>query len=341
MNGDFKDQFLSQAPKCRVLVIGDVMLDRYVNGEVTRVSPEDPTCLVLSHEPPVERKLGGAANVAGNIAALGATADLIGLGGDRKFRDQFRATVKTATLGFVGDLRYNLTDSTPRRFTVKTRYCAHGKQLLRVDDEEIRVPSAEETEELQHIYQHQVEQQVESMPDIAILSDYGKGVLLSSGLWSSSSTARKQTGFLGWLVARLAKDKIPYVVDPKRDDVGEYGPALAICPNLTEWHNICHAGHKALATHVVVTEGEAGCTLMPWKDGKRLHDEASRRFPVELAEMGDPTGAGDSFVATLALALACKLSIDDACKVANAAARHVVMHRGTVAVSLEDLGKDL
>lgn len=317
---------LSKAPKCRVLVVGDVMLDRYVSGDVTRVSPEDPTCLVLDHEPPVERRLGGAANVACNVVALGASVDMIGLGGDRKFRDQFRATIKAETANYPDKLRYDLTGGS-RRFTVKTRYCAHGKQLLRVDYEEKRAPSTVELEELKQLYRDIAEQPAEPAPDIAILSDYGKGTLLGD--------------FLPWLIDRLQRDSIKYVVDPKRVDVEAYGSALAICPNKQEWAQICHAGHTAKSTHVVVTEGEHGCTLMPWRDGRRLSDACISEFPVKPAEISDPTGAGDTFIAALALTLACGQQIDTACAVANAAARLAVMHEGTTAVTLEELEGDI
>jgi len=302
------------------------MLDRYVNGDVTRVSPEDPTCLVLDHEPPVERKLGGAANVACNVAAMGATVDLIGLGGDRKFRDQFKAAIKAETVNYPGKLRYYLTEGS-RRFTVKTRYCAHGKQLLRVDYEDKRAPSIDELRELQMFYNYLMELTTEPALDIAILSDYGKGTLLGD--------------FLPWLIGMLQRDSIRYVVDPKRVDVEAYGPALAICPNKREWEQICHTGHNAKSTHVVVTEGSRGCTLMPWRDGCRLSGASTHNFPVDLTEMSDPTGAGDTFIAALALTLACGQQIDTACQVANAAARRSVMHKGTTAIPLEEFKGDI
>lgn len=335
MSVEHGDKFLERVADRHVLVIGDVMLDRYVAGGVTRVSPEDPTCLVLRHEPPVARKLGGAANVACNIAALGASVDLIGLGGDRKFEDQFMATFKVMAEQLPGRMQCHLTSSS-RRFTVKTRYCAHGKQLLRVDYEDRHVPSADEVEQLKQLYQQVIEQTDGPAPNIAILSDYGKGTLLDN---------REAGGpgcLLDWLVGgQLQRDKLDYVVDPKRDDIEIYRQALAICPNQIEWASSCRTGHKPLAIHVVVTRGVRGCVLMPWLNGKRLAQGCCHEFPVEPAEITDSTGAGDTFVAALSLALACGLKIDAACAIANAAARRAVMHRGTMAVLLAELGKDL
>ena len=336
MSIEHGDKFLERVVNRHVLVIGDPMLDRYVDGDVTRVSPEDPTCLVLRHKPPVVRKLGGAANVACNIAALGASVDLVGLGGDRKFKDQFMATFKAMAEQLPGQMRCHLTDGS-RCFPVKTRYCAHGKQLLRVDYEECRVPSADEAAQLKQLYTQVIEQTDGPAPNIAILSDYGKGTLLDGCGFGGASG-----WFLDWLVGgRLFHDKLDYVVDPKRDALEDYQQALAICPNQAEWVSACASGHKPLATHVVVTQGAKGCTLMPWLNGKRLATGCCHDFPVEPAEITDSTGAGDTFVAALSLALACDLKIDTACEIANAAARRTVMHKGTAAVLLEELGKDL
>ena len=257
-------RFLVRAPQQRVLVIGDVMLDRYVNGAVTRISPEDPTCLVLDHEPPIVRRLGGAANVALNVAALGAQATLIGLGGERRYREQFHATIQATSSSLPGSLGYNLTNG-HRKFTVKTRYCANGKQLLRVDYEERRIASDDENQQLRQLYIDAVEQIADPAPSIAILSDYAKGVFVGGA--SVCSGANADNSFLTWLTSRLQLDNIRYVVDPKKTWIEDYGKAMVICPNNHEWAVSLQADHKPLSEHVVVTDGARGCMIMPWRAG--------------------------------------------------------------------------
>jgi D-beta-D-heptose 7-phosphate kinase/D-beta-D-heptose 1-phosphate adenosyltransferase len=280
--------------------------------------------LVLNHEPPVQCKLGGAANVALNAAMLGAQVDLIGMGGEHRYMVQFHAALQRSIRDNPGlQLEYWLACES-RRFTVKTRYCAHGKQLLRVDSESSDLLTGEEVAQLYKIYERVVGQPDRPAPDIAILSDYAKGVLSEDVL---SSKGR----FLRALTIALKRDGIPYVVDPKSPHFSTYGEARVICPNRREYDNAADHGS---AEHVVITEGEAGCTIIPRDEDK------CQSLAVEPVKLCDPTGAGDTFIAALAVRLARGDDVPAACRFANKAARHAVSVTGTAAVRLSDIEEE-
>ena len=124
----------TQLEDTRVLVIGDSMLDRYVDGVVTRLTPEDPTCVVLDMNPPVRMYPGGASNVAANLATMGAKVKLVSLLSDGMYADQFVGALRKQTRGSAGSVELCSIMSQDRRMAVKTRYCHRGRMLLRVDD---------------------------------------------------------------------------------------------------------------------------------------------------------------------------------------------------------------
>lgn len=311
-----------------VLVIGDVMLDRYVYGTVTRVSPEDPTCLVLEHEPPVERRVGGAANVAFNLAALGVKVDLVGLTGSGKQLEQFKSAMQhqLETIGRNADMVTMHLVESDRPFTIKTRYCFKDKQLLRVDHEDCLPQSTSECEQLTEAAENVVCSPATAPPHLTILSDYAKGTL--------------DTPFLN----RLVFDREPnmrgllasneYVVDPKRKKLDDYGYPLAVCPNEHEFRDVRERTEHA--KYVVVTRGMNGCVV--YSDSCRSRFEVPSPGAVEIC---DPTGAGDTFIAALTTALAMKRDIKEACWIANTAARRSVLVQGTTAVSWPDIEEDL
>lgn len=296
-----------------ILVIGDVMLDRYVYGNVTRVSPEDPTCLVLEHQSPVERRVGGAANVALNLAAMGANVTLISLAGNGRYRDQFHGSLKYQ-LAWVGrtedaiDVRLIESD---RSFTVKTRYCFKDKQLLRVDHE-CRHPQTEaECAALVEAVEDIMDDIDKGAPQLTIVSDYAKGTIDAPLL--DELLHKRQ--------CRLKTNA--YIVDPKRADLNDYGYPLVLCPNEHEIRD-----YNTRAHHLVVTCGMNGCVVYSHPGRKRV--EIPSPDPVEIC---DPTGAGDSFIAALTLALAMKKDIKEACWIANIAGRLSVLHQGTHVVT--------
>jgi D-beta-D-heptose 7-phosphate kinase/D-beta-D-heptose 1-phosphate adenosyltransferase len=303
----------------RVLVVGDLMLDRYLVGRVARVSPEAPVPVVrLERE---RTTVGGAGNVAANLAALGLHVTLAGWTGD----DADRASLLQA-LALAG------VDTTPvvvardRSTTTKTRVLANRQQLVRVDHEETDpLPDDDRSRFDDHVLGL-----LEGKYDAVVLSDYAKGVL-------SESLCRA-------LIARAGETETPVLVDPKSLDFSKYAGASAITPNAAELATAAHVDADDLAAVlgsaaklreelglgvVVITRGQHGITVV---DGSGIHHVEAR-----AREVFDVSGAGDTAVAALAAGVAAGLEWLDAAAVANLAAGIAVAHIGTIAVSRAEL----
>jgi rfaE bifunctional protein kinase chain/domain len=306
----------------RVLVLGDVILDRYLWGRATRVSPEAPVLVVdIERE---ELRLGGAANVAHNVRALGAEPILVGaLGEDAAASDLL------ALLASRGVDSASLVRDATRRTTLKTRIIAHHQQVLRADEET--------REALPAAARERVWARVLDALDRAhavLLSDYGKGVITQD--------------LLEDLLPELERRGIPSAVDPREENFFHYRGVTVITPNVAEaseaWgkrlrseEDLAEAGQglrsRLGARAVLVTRGEQGMTLFT-TDGQA-------HFPTRAREVFDVTGAGDTVVATMATALAVGASLPEACVLANHAAGLVVAHLGTVAASAAELTASL
>jgi len=303
----------------RIIVIGDLMLDRFIWGSVSRISPEAPV-------PVVEIKkettcLGGAANVAHNIHSLGGVAIPLGVLGDdfegHRLREEFRA-IGSPVLGLVVDKS--------RPTSVKTRIIAHHQQVCRTDRED-RSPLSVAT--LNRV----AEKFASILPsaDAVIVSDYAKGVI-------SPILLRK--------ILPLARSARKIVcVDPKITDFAVYKPATVITPNTQEAErasgitiakktDLVRAARKILRAskieHLLVTRGE---------EGMALFERGSRPIwiPTVAREVFDVTGAGDTVISALTLGLVAGLSILQAAILANIAAGIVVGKLGTATVSPEEL----
>jgi rfaE bifunctional protein kinase chain/domain len=291
--------------KARVLVVGDVMLDRYWYGDVSRISPEAPVPVVRYRRS--EERLGGAANVARNAAALGARVTLLSVVGQdepgRKIAELLRAEKITARL------HHDRTIAT----TVKLRVIGPPRhQLLRVDFE---------TEPSHEILRSKLADYVRLVTacDAVILSDYGKGGLTHIARMIS-------------LARRLRK---PVLIDPKGDEFARYQGASLITPNLNEFRAVAGAWkneremteraqrlrRKLKVGALLVTRGADGMTL--FESSRRLH------VPAQAREVSDVSGAGDTVIATLAVMLAGGCAMDEAVRVANRAAGVVVGKFGT------------
>ena len=305
-----------------VLTLGDVMLDEYVWGEVQRISPEAPVPVVevqrRTHVP------GGAANAAAGVVALGGRALLGGVVGADPPAEHLRAALEAAGLEAEG-----LVVDAGRPTTTKTRVIAHSQQVVRADAED-RSPLGPEVESgLVEWAAARVDE-----ADAIVLSDYAKGVV-------SEGVARR--------VIELAREHgKPVVVDPKGIDYAKYRGATVITPN-------AHDAGRAANVHVhgyedllevarrlsaacdgaalLVTRGAAGMTLFT-----NAHPVD---IPAEAHAVYDVTGAGDTVVAVLAVALARSLPLEDAVRLANAAAGIVVGKVGTATVTLEELERHL
>jgi D-beta-D-heptose 7-phosphate kinase/D-beta-D-heptose 1-phosphate adenosyltransferase len=301
-----------------VLVVGDAMLDRYVYGEVNRISPEAPVPIFT-----VTREIampGGAGNVVRNLIALGAAAALVSVVGD----DQAGSDL-TGLVGMQEGVEPWLLVQGGRTTTMKTRYIAHGQHLLRADSEEtIELP--------EKLAERVVKIASDAMAatTITVLSDYRKGVL-------SGDMSQLLIGAAKALGRRV-------IVDPKGTDYGHYRGADVVTPNRRELaeatglsvaseSSIVAAAQVLLQRHgfgaVLVTRAQDGMSLVTSDD--------VRHFPAEAREVFDVSGAGDTVVATLAAALAVNIPLADAARLANIAASIVVGKVGTAVARQNDL----
>jgi D-beta-D-heptose 7-phosphate kinase/D-beta-D-heptose 1-phosphate adenosyltransferase len=318
---DFEHR-LSELSRQSVLCVGDVMLDRYVYGEVARVSPEAPAVVLAVQRE--ETAPGGAGNVARNLAGLGVRCALVGvIGGD----DAGRVLAGMLTNSF-GRIDAHLVLDQTRPTTTKARFVSehHSTHLLRTDWEDGReLDSAREREILAHATE------ALSRCGALVLSDYGKGVL---------------TGHvIDALIAAARKAKKPVVVDPKGNDYRIYRGATVITPNRAELSRAVNrevrgadevaAAAAELAERVgvdsiLVTRSEEGMTLVA-SGVEPIHIPA---YPVKVR---DVSGAGDTVVAAMAAMLALGAGLEAAARTANAAAAVVVGKRGTAAVSFAEI----
>jgi D-beta-D-heptose 7-phosphate kinase/D-beta-D-heptose 1-phosphate adenosyltransferase len=301
----------------RVLVVGDVMLDRYLWGRVSRISPEAPVPIVEVSRETV--RLGGAANVADNVRALGGEAVLIGVVGEDRPGEELRAALAERGLGGGA-----LVADPGRRTTQKTRIIAHHQQVVRADQEDATPVGAAVAAAL--------ERRVEAaLPGAGamVISDYGKGVI--------------ERELLVAVLARAEAAGVPVCVDPKESHFDAYGKASVITPNLTEAGNACgrrivneagleEVGFGLLARlgcpAVLITRGEQGMSLF---ERPREHTH----FPTVAQEVYDVTGAGDTVVAAFAMALAAGADPKLAALISNHAAGLVIREVGTAATTVE------
>jgi D-beta-D-heptose 7-phosphate kinase/D-beta-D-heptose 1-phosphate adenosyltransferase len=297
----------------RVLVLGDLMLDKYIWGSVSRISPEAPVPVVEVQKS--TSALGGAGNVAHNLAALGARPLLVGAVGD----DAEGAWIK----GHLDESRGVIVDP-ERPTTVKTRIIAHHQQVVRVDQEKKR-PIAPETEA--KIVRALRREKYEGL----IVSDYNKGVVTKS--------------LMERMLPGAQAARIPVFVDPKVENFPLYSPVTFISPNHHEAERIVHhpcrteaeveqAGREILglvaSLYLIIKRGEQGMSIFE-RGKKPVH------IPTIAREVFDVTGAGDTVIATAALALLAGVTIREAAVLANAAAGVVVGKIGTAVCSPEEL----
>lgn len=305
--------------ECRVLCIGDVMLDRFVYGRVDRISPEAPIPVFSIRE---ERTmLGGAGNVARNLVTLGGRTTFIAVTGNDKAGHEITSLIGKETL-----ISPHMIQESGRFSTVKIRYVAGTQQVLRADHE-VSTPVLEST--AQRIVETALSELANQ--DVVILSDYGKGVL-------SPRTVKAIIE-----AARLAEK--PVMVDPKSRDFSTYRGATCISPNL---HELCNAASRELQTddeivsaaqqlleahdiaYMLVTRSAKGMTLVA-RTGEVHH------IPARAQEVFDVSGAGDTAVAALALGVAAGLSFEDAAGLSNLAAGIVVGRLGTAVITVQDM----
>jgi D-beta-D-heptose 7-phosphate kinase/D-beta-D-heptose 1-phosphate adenosyltransferase len=306
----------------KVLVVGDIMLDRYIHGEVERISPEAPVPVIL-HAQRYERA-GGAANVAMNLAGLGCQTFLSGFWGKDAEQAELAAILERAKIDTVGVVSCSLPTIS------KTRIVGRMQQLLRLDIESRDQPPAVEAQRL-------LERASELATKVhaVILSDYAKGAL-SKGLCEAVIRAARKAG-------------VPVLADPKTPDFSKYNGATSVCPNLGELaqatgisvhrtEELLAAGQALVSEHdfkfLTVTMSEKGISVL--RDAA-TGEAAVFHSPARAREVFDVSGAGDTVIATLTAGLAAGLQVETAVELANLAAGIVVGKVGTVPIASHEL----
>lgn len=304
----------------KIVVLGDVMLDEFVWGDVTRISPEAPVPVVNVRRESVH--LGGAANVLANLISLGARGSVIGVVGDDVAGERIRTTLKDNGVRQTDDL---LIVDPNRPTTTKTRIIAHNQMVVRAD-REYRVPVDDA------IATRIIELIREALrdADAFLVSDYDKGAI-TPGILKK--------------VLPLAYERMPVLIDPKLRNFDSYRPATLVTPNHHEAlgltsidedsdDGLTQAGHairqRLSCDAVLITRGDRGMMLLEGKQEPVFVETAAR-------EVYDVTGAGDTVIATLAAALAAGASMTEAAMLANHAAGIVVGKLGTATATAEDL----
>jgi D-beta-D-heptose 7-phosphate kinase/D-beta-D-heptose 1-phosphate adenosyltransferase len=297
----------------RIAVIGDVMLDRFYFGQAKRISPEAPVPVVNVQQ--IKDVPGGAANVAMNIASLGASCHISGIAGQDE-----AAQVLNERLSSVG-VACHFSQQADATTIIKSRVISNHQQLVRMDFE---TPFTEQ----QANQMQAMADQVLSQAQVVVLSDYNKGTLASPSFWIKQAQQRK----------------LPVLVDPKGDNFEKYRGADLITPNMAEFEAVVGIveGEQDLLKKaqdlivsldikaLLITRSEKGMTLV-------RADQPAFHLPAIAKEVADVTGAGDTVISTLAAALAAGVTLEQAVTLANVAASIVVSKLGTSTVSEPEL----
>jgi len=303
----------------QTLVIGDIMLDRYIFGKVNRISPEAPVPVINVTQEYVNP--GGAANVAMNSSGLKVKTSVVGYVGVDRNGSELLDILKQAGINTAGIVR--LED---RSTITKTRLVSNHQQLARIDREEIKPFSQENENRLLK----NVMEELSRKPNVIILSDYAKGTLSKS--------------ICQFIITHARQCNIPVLVDPKGEDFSKYKGATAISPNCKELSQVTHGnpdnleqllekGQQLLAEleleYVILTRSEEGISL--------IEDQTTQNFPAVAQDVFDVSGAGDTVISTLSAGLSLNIGIEEAISLANIAAGVVVSKVGTHPIILDEL----
>ncbi len=313
---------LSRLPGRSVLIIGDIMIDHFVIGRVDRISPEAPVPVVrFEHE---EFRVGGAANVANNVVALGGVAQLVGVVGADAESKRLRSALSDLDID-AGGLVEDSTRCTTRKLRIVT---ARKQQVARVDyEDDAEVSGAVEKALIERI------EALSANVGALVLSDYLKGTI-SRDVAIAALAAARRAG-------------VPLLVDPKVPHIDYYNGAALVTPNHHEAEAVTHMRIRSAAEaqeaarkfrervgceSVMITRGEHGIWL--------LTPEGEAALPAEAREVADVTGAGDTVIGTLALALASGNTLLEAARMANRAAGIVVGKFGPATASVEEISEN-
>ena len=314
---------ISRFGSATVLIIGDVMLDQFVVGHVSRISPEAPVPVVTYERD--DYRVGGAANVASNIRALGGRAELVGLTGSDGASTRLRILLEQRGIGTTG-----LVAAADRRTTTKLRVVTDRNQQVARIDYETDQEAEGASEQALTIQAEMLAQRCQ----VIVVSDYLKGAVTPT--------------LMARVVAAGRARGVPVLVDPKIPHIDYYAGAALVTPNHYEAETATHMRirtdadavraaelfrQRARCERVLITRGEHGMCLF---DGAQ-----AMHFPAVAREVSDVTGAGDTVIATLALGLAAGAGLSDACNLANHAAGVVVGKFGPATLSAQELAQAL
>lgn len=305
--------------KINILVFGDFMVDEYVHGDVSRISPEAPIPVLNLKKR--EKKIGGAGNVINNIISLGANVKAIG----RIGKDENGRFIKKYFSDKNVDCKYLIEDKDFNTI-IKTRVVSRNQQFIRIDEEEQTYMSEKTILEINN----NLEKILDNI-DIVVISDYGKGNITKDSIKE--------------LIKASNKKNIPIIVDPKGNDYTKYKNVTLCTPNLKELsdvtgkkitceEDILSSSKKLIKDinlkYLILTRSEDGISLIDNKGNKN-------DFPALKKEVIDVSGAGDTVVAAIAVFMSLKYDMDQICKLANIAASVVVSKFGTSTVSFEEM----
>jgi rfaE bifunctional protein kinase chain/domain len=319
------DQLLDRLAGRSILVIGDLMVDQFVIGTVERISPEAPVPIVrFDHE---TWRLGGAANVAHNVVALGGRVDAIGVVGNDADGARLLQELSERSIGTAGIIS-DASRCTTRKLRIVT---TRNQQVARIDYEgDSEIPPAIEAMVVRRIGE------LAASTDAIVISDYLKGVVTPAVATAAAQAARSR--------------RIPLLVDPKVPHIDRYAGATVITPNHHEAESVTHMRirtsadareaarrfrDRAKSDAVLITRGEHGMWLLG--PGGPSGQDVEIELPAEAREVADVTGAGDTVISALALASAAGASLADAARLANRAAGIVVGKFGPATVTVEEL----
>ncbi len=310
--------------RVKILVVGDLILDRYFWGRVERISPEAPVPVFDLKE--ITHSLGGSANVAANLRGLLVQTFLMGVVGKDEKGDILIELAEQRGINTRGILK-----DPQRPTTLKTRVIAQSQQLLRID-KEVRVPLSQESKKtLQELYEG-------LLPEVdgVILSDYAKGMFLLDG-------------FCSWLIEEAKRQKKFVMIDPKSADWKKYQGATTITPNLKEFKEVLHleklkeGDFDGASLYLVEKYGLDFLVVTLGKEGIYLFEpeKGGQKFPSQAREVFDVSGAGDTVIASLSAFFGAGFPVEEALSLANICAGIVVGKVGTQPVYLEELKKFL
>ncbi len=320
---DRLNQLFSRWGGHRILILGDVMLDEYLWGNVSRISPEAPVPVVEILKESI--KLGGAANVASNVKTLGDEPILVGVAGNEKNGERMRQALNAAQI-----LDEGIFTQDGRPTTIKTRIIAHSQQVVRADREETQEISLELTERIIGFVKERIRE-----IGALIISDYGKGVITLKLLSELIDLCRKNHIFVG--------------VDPKETHFLNYKGVSLITPNhneaafaygkkIKDENTLEEVGwglmDRLKAEAMLITRGESGMSLFE-------RNRSLTHFPTRAKKVYDVTGAGDTVISTFACAFAAGASYKEAAFISNHAAGMVIGEIGTAQVTKDQLVEEL